>query len=317
MKTMRSDTHKRGSTLVAVFWLMSILSLAVFTAVRLLYYEVDLVTAQVHGTKARQLAEMGLAVAANPVVERTDPILHQNFEGGNYGFSASIKSEGARFNINAILQNRGDGAPPDKPLLREIFADWGMELDQAEEIVDALVDWVDEDDFEELNGAEAADYEGMGFLNRPYNRPFYSLDEMRLVRGMDQLEQLYPNWREWFTIWSSGGLDVNEAPPGMIARAAEVSLADAEAVSERVVGIDGVRGNEDDLPFSNSAEVMDLLGLPDIQRIIVEPRLSANDPTIRIESTGWSGDIRRRITLIVRNRTGRPSILERREELVP
>jgi len=83
------------------------------------------------------------------------------------------------------------------------------------------------------------------------------------------------------------------------------------------VGIDGVRGNEDDLPFSNSAEVMDLLGLPDIQRIIVEPRLSANDPTIRIESTGWSGDIRRRITLIVRNRTGRPSILERREELVP
>jgi general secretion pathway protein K len=50
---------KRGSTLVAVFWLMSILSLAVFTAVRLLYYEVDLVTSQVHGSRARQVAEMG------------------------------------------------------------------------------------------------------------------------------------------------------------------------------------------------------------------------------------------------------------------
>ncbi len=51
--------------------------------------------------------------------------------------------------------------------------------------------------------------------------------------------------------------------------------------------------------------------------MIVEPRLTANDPTTRIESTGWSGDIRRRVTLIVRNRTGRPSILERREEMVP
>ena len=110
------------------------------------------------------------------------------------------------------------------------------------------------------------------------------------------------------TVWSSGGLDVNEAPPEFLARALEVSIDDAMAVEDRVTGIDGIRGNEDDVPFNNSAEVLDLLGVPDIQRLIVEPRLTANDPTTRIESTGWSGDIRRRVTLIVRNRTGRPSI---------
>lgn len=300
---------------MAVFWLMSILGLAVFTAANLLKYELDLVTSQVHGSRAGQFAEMGIAVAANPAVERTDPLLQRRFEGG--GFSAEIKSEGARFNINAILANRGDGAPPDKPLLREMFVDWGMDVDLAEELVDALVDWVDEDEFEELNGAEFPEYEGMGYTNRPYNRPFYSLDEMRLVRGMDVLEQIYPNWRDWFTIWSTGGLDVNEAAPELLARALEVSVEEAQSIQDRVVGPDGIRGNEDDLPFSNSAEVMDLLGLPDIQQIQVEPRITANDQTVRIESTGESGDIRRRITLIVRNRTGRPTILERREELVP
>ncbi len=114
------------------------------------------------------------------------------------------------------------------------------------------------------------DYEALGYLNRPYNRPFYSLAEMRLVRGMEQLERVYPNWQDWFTVWSSGGLDVNEAEPELLARAAEVSIVDAEAVRDRVLGPDMERGTEDDMPFNSSAEVLDLLNVPDLQRMIVE-----------------------------------------------
>lgn len=320
---LKAPTTKapRGSTLIAVFWLMSILGLAIFAAIQLLDYEDQIVTGQVEGTRAAQMAEMGIAVAANPVVERSDYLLLEQTFPGQVGFVAKIESEGARFNINSILQERGDGAPPDKALLREMFVEWGVDDEFAQELVDALVDWIDENELEELNGAEFTYYEGLGFRNRPYNRPFYSLDEVRLVRGMEQLERIYPNWRDWFTIWSSGGLDVNEAAPELLARAAEVSIDDAQAIRDRVLGPDMERGTEDDQPFSNSAEVLDLLGVPDIQRMIVEPRLTANDPTTRIESTGWSGtgsaQIKRRITLIVRNRTGRPSILERKEEQVP
>jgi type II secretory pathway component PulK len=317
MRTNHSPRQWRGSTLIAIFWMMSILGLAVFTAVQLLHYEDQIVSAQMRGTTAGQMAEMGISVAANPVVERKDyALLEQQFPGG-MGFRATIKSEGARFNINAILRDRGDGAPPDKTLLRKIFFEWGLEEEVAQEVVDALVDWIDPDDFEELNGAERMDYEALGYLNRPYNRPFYSLAEMRLVRGMEQLERVYPNWQDWFTVWSSGGLDVNEAEPELLARAAEVSIVDAEAVRDRVLGPDMERGTEDDMPFNSSAEVLDLLNVPDLQRMIVESRLTANDPTTRLESTGWSGDVKRRITLIVRNRTGRPSILERKEEQVP
>ena len=199
--------------MIAVFWVMSILSLAVFTSVRLLYYEFDLVTAQSHGSRARQLAEMGLAVAANPVVEEGDPILSQRFENGGEGFDALIRTEGDRFNINVLLMPRSDTGEPDKPLLKDILELWNMDPDEAAEVIDALVDWVDANDFEELNGAEDGYYEDLGFLNRPYNRPFYRLDEMRLVRGWSQVERLNPNWKEWFTVWTGGGLDVNGPLP--------------------------------------------------------------------------------------------------------
>ncbi|MBJ05736.1 MAG: hypothetical protein CMO40_01270 [Verrucomicrobiaceae bacterium] len=312
---------RRGSTMVAVFWLISVMGLYVFTAIQLMDYEDRIVTGQVEGAQAAQMAEMGIAVACNPVVERSDYLLLEQQFGSGMGFVATIESEGSRFNINALLMNRGDGADPDKILLRELFAEWGAEEEFAQELVDALVDWVDENELEELNGAEYPHYEGLGFFNRPYNRPFYSLDEMRLVRGMEDLERLYPNWRDWFTVWSSGGLDVNEASPEKLARAAEVPIDDARSIRDRVLGPDMIRGTEDDQPFNNSREVLDLLGVPDIQRMIVEPRLTANDPTTRIESTGWSGQggaqIKRRITLTLRNRTGRPSILERKVEQVP
>jgi len=307
---------RSGSTLVAVFWLMSILSLAVFTAVRLLKYEIDLVTAQVHGARARQLAEMGIAVGANPVVQRSDPILAQSFQGGSEGFRVTLTSEGGSFNINLLLMPQPDGSSGDKAFLRELFVEWGLDEDVAAELVDALVDWVDGDDLEELQGAEYETYEEMGYLNRPFNRPFYSLDEMRQVLGRDLLEAVNRGWRDWFTVWSGGGLDVNEADPELIARAAEVTIDDALAVRDRVVGPDGLRGTEDDLPFQNATEVIDLLGVPFVQREVVGRRLGANDPTSRIESIGWSGGVRRKISLVLRNRTGRPAILERREEEV-
>ena len=83
-----------------------------------------------------------------------------------------------------------------------------------------------------------------------------------------------------------------------------------------VFGPDAVRDTEDDQPFSSSAEALDLLGIPDIQRDLVEPRLSVDSQIDRIESTGWSGDTRRKVTLVLRNRTRRPEVLERYEETV-
>jgi general secretion pathway protein K len=222
-----------------------------------------------------------------------------------------IESEGGRFNINAIiLQN-------DKPLLREIFMKWGLELDEAQALSDAFGDWVDADDTVALKGAEKDYYEGEGRINQPFNRPFYDVSEMRLVRGMEQVEALYPDWRNWFTIWSGGGLDVNEATAELIAVAAEIDVSQADIIPETVRGTDGLRDTTDDVPYQNAAAALDQLGIDTESRPDIAKRFTANDATTRIESIGTAEGARFKITVIVANRTGRPALLERTEEIIP
>lgn len=301
----------RGSALVAVFWIMAVLALAVFAAVRVVYHDADIAASQLNGFEALQVAERGIAVAVNPAVKRGDPILKWSDEEQDIGFRARIRSEAARFNINVILMRK------DKQLLADIFTDWGMELQDAQRLVDNLTDWIDEGDLTELNGAEIGWYEEQGRPNHPFNRPFYSLEEMRLVKDMELLEEVNPGWRAWFTVWSNGKLDVNEAEPELIAAAAEVSIDDAQKLVEYVLGPDGERDTEDDQRFQHLTEALSLLGVSDFQMPLVTPRLTTRDTTTRIVSDGRAGTVKRRITLILRNRTGQPAILERKEQIIP
>ncbi len=311
MKWGCRHARKRGAALMAVIWLVAILAIASMTALRVVFYDVDVSVAKTHGIKARHLAEMGIAVGCNPVVKRDDPILVQYDEETGEGFEVKITSEGRRFNLNAIIM-RGDS-----DFLNTLFTDWGMELEDSQALVDALTDWVDEDDEASLNGAEVEDYEEEGFVNQPFNRPFYDLEEARLVRGMKQLEALKPDWRDWFTIWSSGQLDLNDAPAELIAIAAECPVEVAETLVEAVCGEDGIRDTEDDVPFQNIEVALEILGLDQEADAEIVNRLTVNDPTTSIESIGQSMSAKRKITVIVRNRTGRPALLQRTEEIIP
>ena len=308
--TRKNPWLEKGATMIAVFWIMAVMGLALVASLRIARYQSSVAGSQMNGMEARQLAEMGIAVAANPQVQVWDPLLNQSF-GDDTGFNVKIASEGGRFNINYIIMS------DDKPLLRLIFAEWGVDFDLTSEIADALVDWVDTDEDVQLNGAEKDYYEGQGYYNRPFNRPFYDLDEVRLVRGMELVEAANPRWRDWFTVWSSGGLDVTEAPAEFIAIAAEGNIEDAYQVVQIVDGADGIRNTEDDQPIGAN-EVMTIMGMsPDEQGEKGRRFGSTQEITDRIESIGFAGAVRRKVVLIIRNRTsGRPTILDRNEETI-
>jgi general secretion pathway protein K len=296
---------------MAVLWLIAILALACMSTLRVISFDMELASSKVHGSRARQVAEMGIAVGSHNLVKRTDPLLHRADEETGEGFDVKIVSEGGRFNINYIL-GRGD-----KALLRSLFVNWGLQLEDAQQVVDALKDWIDPDDNEELNGAEKSYYEKIGRINQPFNRPFYNLSEMSLVRGMDLVEAVKPDWRDWFTIWSTGQLDVNEASAELIAIAAEVPVETADAIPVAVRGADGERDTPDDKPFSQAGQALQLLGIDSESRPDILERFTANDATTRIESIGYAEGAKRKITVILANRTGRPALLERTEEIIP
>ena len=312
MRLSRSNIQKsRGAALMAVLWLIAILAMACMATLRVISFDMELASAKVHGSRARQVAEMGIAVGSNPVVKRSDPILHYEDGGAGEGYDAKVISEGGRFNINAIILQ------DDKALLKSMFMDWGLELDAAQEVADALTDWIDSDDDEQLNGAEKTYYEGEGRINQPFNRPFYDVNEVALVRGMDLVEAVRPDWREWFTIWSGGGRDLNEAPAELIAAAAEIPVEQAIIIPETVRGTDGERDTLDDVPFENAADALDLLGIDAESRPDIAKRFTLNDATTRVESTGFAEGAKRKITVILRNRAGKPALLERTEEIIP
>ena len=301
----------RGSALVAVFWIMAVLSLAVFAAVRVVYHDSDVSTSQIHGFDALLAAERGIAVAVNPATKEDDPLLLWSDGERGVSYRARIESEASRFNINVILIRK------DKQLLTDIFTDWGLELLDAQMLVDNLVDWVDAGDLTELNGAEIDWYEEQGRPNHPFNRPFYNLEEMRLVKDMDLLEEVNPQWKKWFTIWSTGQLDINEADAALIAAAAEISPEDARTIVDYVLGPDQQRDTEDDQRFQNLTEAFGLIGLGELQQQMIGPRFTVEDATTRIVSEGRAGSVKRRITLVLKNRSGQPVILERKEEIIP
>ncbi len=314
-KTMSFFTNHprkpRGVALMAVLWLIAILAMACMVSLRVISFDMELASSKIHGSRARQVAEMGIAIGSNPVVKRSDPMLHHMDESTGEGYDVKVISEGGRFNINFIILSG------DKPLLREIFSSWGLEIKESQALTDALIDWVDADDNEQLNGAEKKTYEKMGRTNQPFNRPFYNINEMSLVRGMDQVEAIRPDWRNWFTIWSSGALDLNEASAELIAAATEVSVDQADIIPEKVRGTDGERDTTDDVPYPSAAEAFKALGVDVDARPDIAQRCTVNDATTRIESIGQAEGSKRKITVIVRNRTGKPALLERTEEIIP
>ncbi len=305
------ENHPRGTALVAVLWLIAILAMACMAALRVISFDIELANRKIHGSRAAHMAEAGVAVGSNPVVERDDPLLQYFNTETDEGYEVELISEGGRFNINSILQRE------DTLLLRSLFIDWGLDLDTAQALVDALADWVDADDEVRLNGAEREWYEARGRINQPFNRPFYDINEMRLVREMDLIEALRPDWRDWFTIWSGGGLDINEARAELIAAAAEVSVEQAAAIPEIVNGPDGILGTEDDAPFQDLASALAIIGVNAEARPDIAARFTIGDTTTRVVSTGYASGAKRRITVILRNRTGQPALLERTEEIIP
>jgi len=302
---------RKGSSLIAVFWIMGVLTLAVFAAVRVVYFDADIAASQLNGSDALLAAERGIAVASNDQVKNGDPLLEWEDRDQDIGYRARYVSEGARFNINYILLNG------DKALLTDLFTDWGIELADAQMLIDNLTDWVDSGDLAELNGVERDWYEAQGRVNHPFNRPFYDIDEMDLVKDIELLNAAFPRWKDWFTIWSSGPLDVTEARADLIAAAAEVSVGDAQDVVDFILGPDRERYTEDDAEVQSIDEVFSLLGVGADQASIVGDRMTTNDGVTRIISDGRSGTVKRRITLIVQSREENLNILEKKEEILP
>ncbi|MFT5469518.1 MAG: type II secretory pathway component PulK [Verrucomicrobiales bacterium] len=296
---------QRASALIAVYWVIAILSLSVFTAVHLVVGELDTRATQGQLFRAEQLADMGIAVAVNPGIQPGDPLLIQDLDGIE-SFAATIESEESRLNLNAVLA-RGDLI-----LLQNLFTLWGMPPEEVIPLTEVLVDWVDADDqITGAGGAEFLQYANLGFPELPPNRQFLTLEEVALVRDVQQLLGRYqPEWRSVFTMWGSGLVDLSDAEPVVIAAACECSIDRAAAFVVERRGYDGLENTEDDLVYDSADQILDLLGVPVVGREAISARVGMGGGVTRIRSIGRVADVEIERIVVVQGRDSKPTIVD-------
>ena len=297
----------QGSALLIMLWAVALLSATILGLAA--YFDVVLEedSGAINGFRARQLAESGLAIAINPVVEKSDTVLIQSLSPTE-SFKVAIKSEQGRLNINALaLAN-------DREILMDLFEFWEISVSDADTLIDAIYDWVDKDEVTRLSGAEYEEYAAVGKPDYPANQPFQSVDEMGEVLGMELLEEMKPDWRDFFTVWGTGKLDPNAASTDLLQAVLGIDELQAEAIITHRDGPDGIPDTEDDTPFRNQQEFQAYVGLSEIGQEKAGSRMTFNSRISRIESTGTAGNTSRTIILVVDRRQRGGAVYGRIEE---
>ncbi len=192
--------------------------------------------------RARMLAESGVAMARRAIV---DDVLYAKSEllqsletdrdawallsrtrievEGGGELRVIVQDAGSRINLNGLLDAKGSRHSESldfmRELLEKIVADLPgrpeEKLYQAEELAEAILDWIDADETTRLGDEESRFYELRGAAGSPVNRPIFALDELAGVPGVDGL--LLEGLRAYFTTYpvvvELAGVNPNTAPP--------------------------------------------------------------------------------------------------------
>lgn len=172
---------QRGVALVIVVWASIIL--AVIASSFMLERRTDamIVGNSTSIARAQAAADAGVARAVfesyrsdnAPDIWKRDGFPHSwSFDG--VPVTVEIRDESAKIDINAA---------PDA-LLRGLFVTAGLNDDEANALLDSVLDWRDSDSLKRLHGAEAEDYKAAGLPYGPANAPFQAIEELQLVLGM-------------------------------------------------------------------------------------------------------------------------------------
>lgn len=130
----------------------------------------------------------------------------QAFEFEGTKISVRIQDELGRIDLNAT-----DG----DTLARLLSLTGGLAPDDAAALADKIMDWREADDLRRLNGATKTDYVIAGRNYVPRQGPFQSVDEVKLVLGMD--EALFEKIAPALTVYSlRTGVDPQVAPRAVL-----------------------------------------------------------------------------------------------------
>jgi general secretion pathway protein K len=212
------------------------------------------------------------------------------FEEG--GFHVDISDLSGRIQINQLVDKEGNYNDTQKLVFSRFLSlpGFGLEIEDIENIMDAIKDWIDSDGETTRFGAEDSYYQS---LERSYpckNGPFEFLEELLLVRGITR-ELFYgtaerPGISSFISMYGNGKININTAS-SMVIR----SLSD-EIDEDRVEEILAYRGDENN-DLSDKTWYKTVPGMAGVT--MPDSIITTSSNYFHIVSEGFKGKMKKRI----------------------
>jgi general secretion pathway protein K len=223
---------QRGIALVIVLWVIALLTVMALGLTMTQRTENALSRNQIDAARFRAAAEAALALAAlNLLATPMDTVPVEevwvpdgsprplNFDG--IKLSVSLSNEASRIDLNRATRDELAA------LIEFAQGEEGNDEAVRDALADAIVDWRDEDDLTQLNGAEDDDYRTAGLPYGAADQPFGSVEELRQVLGMSR--GLYQRLAPDLTVNNeSGAVEQRFASAPVLAAVQGLALEDAE-----------------------------------------------------------------------------------------
>jgi general secretion pathway protein K len=273
------------------------------------------------GFIARSGFQCALAVLYEDAYENEFDSLHEAwaYTKAISSYSASIFEEGrfvveiadlsGRIQINRLVKSQNDGPwdydEDQKQLLKRFLSsqEFDLEPDDVDDIMDAIRDWIDPDDYQTDFGAENSYYQSLEPSYSCRNGRFKELEELLLVKGITK-ELFYgtmekPGISNYLSIYGDGRININTADPLVLA-----SLSD-EIDEERAQEMVAYREDEE----NDLSKIKWYETALDPSVNISTGLITTGSTHFEISSEGFKGTISKRVTGIVERKKKTLSIL--------
>jgi len=295
----KSASRSVGQALLLVMWALFVMSFAILGLIKLLQITMGTASALERVSIVSALAAGGVVLGRNADFPLTGKPEVQKFDDGRTLEVVAV-SENGRLNINKAL------ADQNRDTLRRLFRGWGLSDVEADTVIDCLLDYVEPGQNRRLNGAKRPQYRAAGRPGLPPGRPFRSIDEMKSVLHFDYVMDRKPNWREYFTIYGDGNLDLLSAPPDLIKAFCGIGDSAVKAVMR-------MRNSDVTPPAGDLEKVRAAMGMTESEFAGFSGKLSMGGDIRRIRASATFAQTKRTVEAICKIGNGKFTVLEWRE----
>ncbi|MDD1621499.1 MAG: type II secretion system protein GspK [Methylococcaceae bacterium] len=201
-----------GFALVIVIWILTLLSLMAGSFALSMRRESSVTAALKNNAEALAVAESGIGMAQY-MMKHADPKRRWKRNGTVFSL---VRPDGGEIRIRIVSEaGKVDINAGSQEQLRAVIKAVTDDSFQQQHLLNAILDWRDEDDEPRPHGGEKKQYKSAGLAYGPSNKAFQSVEELRLVQGFD--EAIFTRIQPWITVYSGlNEVDLHVATPEVL-----------------------------------------------------------------------------------------------------